>query len=114
MTNSRANAIIPVGEGVSFPAVTILVLWLGFLAVGLLGLALPYLRPRDYAQPPPPIQTEILNVELTQDAQTLPNPEPSAAVDLAQPPPVPELIPPPDALPMISVATPTPAVAFPL
>lgn len=128
MTSSRANAIIaagstarllpsanpPAAEGVSFPAVTILVLWLGFLVVGLLGLALPYLRPQAHAQPPPPIQAEILNVELTQDALTLPNPEPTPAFDLAQPPPVSELVAPPEALPMISVATPTPVVAFPL
>lgn len=91
--------------------VSTLVLWLGCLAVGGLGLALPYGRPVASAKAPAPTVAEILLVELTPDP--VPPPE-VAPPPSATPPPLLEPMTTPRAPTLTPVATPSPAVAFAL
>ena len=93
-------------------AVFTLVLWLSCLVVGVLGLALPYARPRPPA-PPEEAIIQPLQVELTQDSLPPPEAEPPPTDPLKPPPPPDALTPPPIAQP-IAVAKPSPAIAFAL
>lgn len=94
-------------------AVFTLVLWSVCLAVGAVGFALPYERPRPPRAPEAPILTQPLQVELTQEWFAPPEMLPSPPDPLSPPPP-------PDALTLpaivqpIAVAEPGPAIAFPL
>jgi periplasmic protein TonB len=93
-------------------SIATLVVWLGCLAIGCLGLALPYDRPIPPAKTPEPIQAELLNVELTDDPlpppdETLPSPARPAL-----PPPLMEPVAAPPSLPMQVLAEPSPAIAF--
>jgi protein TonB len=91
--------------------VLIMIVWLGCLVVGVLGLALPYPRP---AAPPaafPPVQAELLSVEVAPGIPVEPEPPPPASVSEPsrfEVPVVPEM----PALP--AVAEPSPAIAFAL
>jgi protein TonB len=92
-------------------SVLTLVIWASCLFVGLLGITLPYSRPRQLVQAPPPVTAQLLNVELS------PDPQPAAASaavapTLAQPPPLPdrETVQPPP--PVLTVAAPSPQIAF--
>lgn len=96
-----------------FPAVCTLVLWVSCLVIGGVGIALPYQRPQTPEKPAPPIQAEILNVELTSDPLP-PEPVPQQPSTMAEPPSLIELPAPSQAPQMIAVAEPSPAVAFAL
>ena len=88
-----------------------LVLWLGSLSIGVAGFVLPYLRPQPPVKAPPPVIAELLNVELTSDPLPPANPAPPPP-NLLQPPPIaPQQITPPPPQ-MISVAAPSPQIAF--
>jgi protein TonB len=102
---------LPGRTGVSITVVFTLTLWLGCLGVGVLGFALPYVRPSPQPKEPPPVLAEILQVELTGDF--LPEPLPVPA-DPAQPPPLLDLLVVPQPPPLIAVAKPSPAIAFPV
>jgi protein TonB len=88
-----------------------LVIWVGCLAVGIAGFVLPYLRPQPLAKISPPIVAELLNVELTSDPLPPANPAPPPP-NLLQPPPLAKPMVVPSAPPMISVAAPSPQIAF--
>jgi protein TonB len=90
-----------------------LILWLSCIVVAVLGQALPYARPKPPVSTPPPIQAEILNVELTNDPLAPPEADPPPPAP-SQPPPLHEPIAPPIAPPLIAVAEPSPAIAFAL
>jgi protein TonB len=82
-----------------------LILWTGCLLIGVLGLVLPYGRPRPPQPPPPPIKFETLDIKLFNDPQ--PSNERRSPV-YAQPGvqlQIPQLVP---------VAQPSPAIAFAL
>ncbi|HEY0550896.1 MAG TPA: energy transducer TonB [Verrucomicrobiae bacterium] len=86
------------------------VIWIGCVLIGIAGFVLPYLRPQPLVKVPPPVTAELLNVELSSDPLPPANPAP----------PPPNLLPPPVARPlatppppqMISVAAPSPQIAF--
>ena len=88
-----------------------LVIWVGCLSVGIVGLLLPYTRPHAPAAPPLPVTAELLNVELTSEPVPMASPAPRPP-NLMQPPPAvpPQVIPP--VPPMMSVAAPSPQIAF--
>lgn len=88
-----------------------LVMWIGCVFIGIAGFVLPYLRPQPFVKTPPPVIAELLNVELTSDPLPPANPAPPPP-NLLQPPPVaqPRATPPPPQ--MMSVAAPSPQIAF--
>ena len=88
-----------------------LVLWLGCLAIGIIGFGLPYLRPQPPAKTPPPVIAQLLDVELTSDPLPPVNPAP-APPNLLQPPPLAKPANVPSAPPMMAVAAPSPQIAF--
>jgi protein TonB len=93
----------------SFAAILTFVLWVGCVAIGIVGLLTPYSRPEPSASKQAPVQAQILQVELTTDP--LPPPD-IAPLQPAAPPPLKEpILQPQAAPPMIAVAEPT-AVAF--
>lgn len=75
------------------------VLWAGCLAVGVTGLHLGYPHPRPPPATTPPVQAQILNVEVTKERLLAPaapaRPADSAVAPLPQPPQLPSLAPPP-------------------
>ena len=86
-----------------------LVVWLVWAAIGVIGLLTSHARPRPQQEPPPipPLQAELVNVELTD--------EPPIEVADAAPAPADESEPPPpeaDVPPLPAVALPSPAIAF--
>jgi periplasmic protein TonB len=98
-------------QGTPFETLLTLVLWIFCLSVGVIGFVFPYMRPKAPVAEPPPTQAELIKVELT-DAPIPPEiipqptliPQPSAIKPLEIP----------QAPPMISVAEPSPTVAFAL
>lgn len=88
------------------------VLWLVCLAVGTVGLVLPYSRPRPPVKAPEPLTAEKLVVELTNDP--LPPVDPEPAPPKAPPPALLQPLVPPTAPPLTAVAQPSPAIAFAL
>lgn len=101
----------PERREISIGSVVTLVLWTGCLTVGLVGFVLPYARPVAPPKPVPPIKAEILQVELTNDP--LPPIAPEPRLSVSQPPPLTQLVAPPEVPPMTAVAEPS-AVAFAL
>lgn len=93
-------------------AVGTMILWLLCVTVGTLGMVLQYTRPVAPQKEAPPIQAEILNVELTQDP--LPPPDVQPPTSVSQPPTLIPLPAPQQAPPMVAVAAPSPAIAFAL
>lgn len=86
-----------------------LVVWLVWAAIGVIGLLTSHARPRPRQEPPPipPLQAELVNVELTD--------EPPVEVADAAPAPADESEPPPpeaDVPPLPAVALPSPTIAF--
>jgi len=95
----------------SLVSVLTLVIWSGCVVVGIAGMALPYLRPQPPVKAAPPVNAELLSVDLTSDPLPPLNPTPPPP-SLAQPPPA---VPPPVMPPaqtMIAVAAPSPQIAF--
>jgi TonB family protein len=103
-------ALRPHEEAGLVPVLTF-VIWVGCVFIGIAGFVLPYLRPQPLFKTPPPVIAELLNVELTSDPLPPAHPAPPPP-NLLRPPPVapPQAIPP---LPqMMSVAAPSPQIAF--
>jgi protein TonB len=92
-------------------SVLTLVILASCLLVGFLGIALPYSRPQQIVQAPPPVIAQVLNVELARDVQPLAVPA-AVAPDIAQPPPPPDIETIQPAPAMITVAAPSPQIAF--
>ena len=97
---------------VSLLSVTTTVLWLGCATISLLGLWLSYERPHAPDKILPPLQAQVLDVELTKDPAPVLSSTPASA-DLSQPPPLRDLALPP-ATPLVAVAAPSPVIAFAL
>lgn len=91
--------------------VTTLVAWMVCLAVGGLGLALPYTRPLAPKSEPMPTQAELLEVTLT--SEPLP-PLDSTPLATTTPPPLDSLPPVASTPPMMALAQPSAEVAFAL
>jgi protein TonB len=97
---------------VSLISVVTLVIWMACMSVALLGHAMPYERPRPPKEGPPPIEAELIQVELTSEPfeDLAPSPPP-----LVLPPPLDEsLLAPAEAPPMATVLEPLPTVPFPM
>lgn len=115
---SKVLPALPLSEGVrsetTVAAVFTLVLWLTCLLVGWLGFALPYARPRPPAPAAPPVQAELIKVELVRSPAPTPANVTFPPPDTTQPPPL--FAPPasPQAPQLIAVAMPSPAVTFAL
>jgi len=102
--------LLPVGTAV---------MWLCCIAVGIVGLRVPYPRPPAPAKQQAPVQAQIMHVELTNDASPPPDigPAAQATPEVTQPlpPQMPEVATPPSsAPPLTAVAVPSPAIAFAL
>jgi len=95
---------------ISFTAIVTTTIWASCLAVGFIGIVLPYARPVLAKKADVPIQAEILNIELTNDP--LPPDAPAQAPQVLTPPPEAKPIAPPTAPALIPVAAPNPAIAF--
>lgn len=98
-------------DSVSWTSVMTLVLWVGCLAIGVLGFVVPYSRPAREVEGLPAIEAEILNVELT------PDPVISPAVSMAPPPPLPPVVQEaglPELVDRQSLAEPERAIEFPV
>lgn len=98
---------------ISLLSVATAVAWVGCVAVGILGLWIPYARPQVPAKTPPPVEAQILNVELTKDQMPPLDPLPRVA-DTTQPPPLADPVAVPDLPALMAVAEPGPALAFAL
>lgn len=90
---------------------TTLALWISCLVVSAVGYAIPYARPKPKALTPPPVEAQVLTVELTNDP--IPPLDAAPPSDPSQPPPILEIPPQPSSAPQLAaVAEPTPAIAF--
>ena len=98
---------------ISFPTIVTTTIWTTCLAVGLIGIVIPYAKPAFAKKAEVPLQAELLNVELTNDP--LPPLDSSAPPpNVLTPPPTSEPVAPPTAPALIPVAAPNPAIAFEL
>ena len=102
---------LPAREQSGLVPMLTLVIWVGSLSIGVAGFVLPYLRPQPPVKTPPPVVAELLNVELTSDPLPPANPAPPPP-NLQQPPPLAQPQPTPPPPQMISVAAPSPQIAF--
>lgn len=91
-----------------------MVLWMTCVLVGAVGLAVSYPHPATPSRVTPPIQAEILDIELSA-AEFTPNAVDPLTFHASLPvPPTLEMIGPPAQVPLLAVAEPAPAVAFSL
>lgn len=115
---STADCALPPGEAepgeVSILSVTTLMLWLLCLGVGLAGLLVPYSTREPSPRPVPPLNAELLNVELTSDPVAVADETPAPLVKSSEPPPLLPTQIPPEAPALIPVAEPAATVAFAL
>lgn len=110
----RARFSDPTQDAASLLSVFTLVLWVGVVFVSVVGPTYPYARPQPSAPTPPPLQAEIISVELTKEPSAL-IPTAPRPPDASQPPPLPDHLQPlPPAPGRTAVAEPTPAIAFPI
>jgi len=89
-------------------AVATMALWLLCLAIGITGLILHYPRPLAPTAQLPPVQAQLVNVQIADAPDEAPSPQPDAkpppdAASITDAPTSPQLIP---------VAAPSPAIAF--
>jgi protein TonB len=98
---------------VSFTSVVTSTIWMGCIAIGVIGIIIPYARPQPAKPQPTPIQAELLDVSLTADPIPLEAAAP-ATPDVLVPPPSNAPLTPPSAPALIPVAAPNPAIAFEL
>ncbi len=113
-TSESSISGAPVGQSSDtlLSASCVLVLWILCLLVGGVGLAIPYSRPVPPEKNAPPLQAEILEVELTPDQIVPPDIQPIS--EISEPPSLTELPSPPQPAAMIAVAAPSPAISFAL
>jgi protein TonB len=111
MTRAFANSNFAANDSTPFATLLTLVLWIFCVAVGVVGFVIPYTRPKIPVAAPPPVQAELIKVELTEtelppeivpQPATVPQPSAIKPIEIPQAPP------------MIAVAEPSPAVAFAL
>ena len=102
----------PSAQPSRFVPVLTLVLWVGLMTVAAMGMAMPYARALVAKTTPPPMQVEMLNVELSNDP--IPDSEPPLATSLPTPPPMETLPQPQIPQTVAAVAMPSPAIAFAL
>lgn len=111
MTRIIANHNSTVNDSTPFATLLTLVLWIFCLTIGIVGFVVPYTRPKIPAAAPPPVQAELIKVELTESEPppeivpqpaTVPQPTAMKPIEIPQAPP------------MIAVAEPSPEVAFAL
>jgi TonB family protein len=89
------------------------VVWQGCVAVGVVGLLVPYSRPRAAARDASPVQAEILNIQVAQLPFVAPAEEtPAPTPDVGQPPPPPDAAEAPPLPTMAALANPVGAPAF--
>ncbi len=112
-TAAQPNTVRPADE-VALAGVLTAVLWLGCIGIGTLGFALPYARPRPAASAPPPVQAELIKVDLARAAAPAPAAIQAPPPDPTQPPSLLAPATPPQAPQLVAVAQPSPAVAFAL
>jgi protein TonB len=101
------------GEDLELVPVITLVIWLGCLAVGILGLTLAYPGPRAVVSASSLVPVQLLDVELASVPLAPPEALPSPA-PLAEPSPAPRPAAVPEAAPLVAVAAPSAPVAFAL
>jgi len=110
-----------IGDQISVSSLFTFVLWSSCVAVGAIGLRLPYPGVQAPARKPPPVTAERIEVQITPQRVASPQmtdaaqePSPTAAADEpAQPPPAPDAATPPADAPLLAaVATPSPSIAF--
>ena len=110
--NTVGQTTAPAVRELSLVPVVTFVTWLGCVAIGGLGLVLPYARAQwlEQKRDLPPVVAQLLNVELASDPLP-PVASASALPNLTEPPPLapPVAVPQPPAL---MVAEPSPAIAF--
>lgn len=111
MTRVICNSDSAANDSTPFASLLTFVLWIFCVAVGVVGFVIPYQRPKMPVAAPPPIQAELIKVELTETElppeivpQPATVPQPSAIKPLEIP----------QAPPMIAVAEPSPEIAFAL
>lgn len=97
-------------EEPSFASITAAVLWISCVAVGVIGFVIPYARPMFAAKALPPVQAQVVQVQLT-SPDYVPSPAPAAA---PQPPRLEKAALPPAAPSLTPVAAPSAKVAFAL
>jgi periplasmic protein TonB len=97
---------------ISLIAVFTASVWLACLAIGIIGVVIPYARPQFSKPQPPPIQAELLDIALTTDPVA--DPDISPPPPATTPPPLVQPIAPPSAPALIPVAAPNPTIAFEL
>lgn len=98
---------------VSLSAAFTTTLWVGCLAIGVIGVVLPYHRNPPPKPGPLPIEAQVLQVQLTTEPLP-PIDQAPPPPNLSTPPPAMKTLPPPSAPALIPVAAPNPAIAFEL
>lgn len=98
---------------VSFTSIVTATIWMGCLAISVIGIVIPYARPQLPKPQPAPIQAELLDVSLTTDP-ILPEATAPAPPDVLVPPPTTAPLAPPTAPALIPVAAQNAAIAFEL
>lgn len=88
-----------------------LVLWLTCVAVSVLGLAVPHIRPRLPSTQSPPVVAQVVNVDVAKDQSAPPDAGPPSS---EQPPAQADAMAPPSVPPLPDVAAPSAAIAFAL
>ncbi len=103
-SDSTEIALVPVGTAA---------LWMMCLAVGTIGLLIPYPLPRAPLKELAPVQAQLMHVQLMNDASLPPEVGPPVPDELPAPPPPPaENITAPAAPPLVAVAVPNPAIVM--
>jgi periplasmic protein TonB len=96
---------------ISLPSIVAAAIWTSCLAIGVIGIVIPYARPVLAKKEERPLQAQLLNVELTTDP--IPPLETSAPPpEILTPPAISEPVAPPSAPALIPVAAPSSAIAF--
>jgi periplasmic protein TonB len=99
-------------SGTHLTPVATLVIWMTCMAVGLIGLRIPYPRPWPAMPPAAPVMARLVNVQITAEpaprlSQRTPM-LPQANVVEPSPPPMPAPLAEPAEAPMMAIATPVP------
>jgi periplasmic protein TonB len=108
-----ANQSIKAPVELSLTAIFTSAIWMGCIAIGVIGIVIPYASPQEPKAQASAIQAELLNVEMTSEPRVADDVAPAPADPLA-PPPVAKAVAPSAAPALIPVAAPNPAIAFEL
>jgi protein TonB len=97
----------------SLTAVSTAAIWIGCVAIGVIGIVIPYARPQPPKEQGRAIEAEILNVQMTAEPVAVDDITPPGPEALT-PPPLAKPIAPPSAPALVPVAAPNPSIAFEL